>query len=738
MLQISKSLRLSFSCFILIFQLLLMPAVPALADEGMWLPMLIEQKIPHMQELGFRLTAEDIYSVNRACLKDAIVHFGGGCTGEIISAEGLLITNHHCGYGQIQAHSTVEHDYLKDGFWARTRQEELTNKTLTVTFLRKMEDVTHQVLEGATAAMSEVERQGLIEANIKTISEQNLQGLDRKFYSVRIAPAYYGNQYFLYLNETFRDVRLVGAPPSSIGKFGGDTDNWMWPRHTGDFSLFRIYAGQDNQPADYSPHNVPYRARYHLTISAKGVKPGDFTMVYGYPGRTRQYILSPEVDYLVNRSNPHKIRLRTLRLDVMNREQAKDAAVRIKYASKNAGVSNSWKKWQGESRGILNAGTIGKKQEFERRFQQWAEASGRQDYITLIPRMKELYRELEPYLFASEMYAEAVMAVELLRFANNLENTFVRSGPANATEAARAFFKDYYQPIDQEIFELLFTHFYRIMEPLAHLLPGNTTDDQSPDAAGDFAQLPASDFTQLPAGDFTQLAANLYKNSVLTDPEKTMELLAKDSALALSLIREDPAFRLVDPFVRKNRTCIQPRITEINLELNLLYRTWMQAIMEFDSECIFYPDANSTLRVTYGTVQGYSPADAVMYLPVSTIEGIMQKDDPQVFDYDIPQSLRDIYAVRDFGQWASNGTVPVCFIATNHTSGGNSGSPVLNADGHLLGLNFDRVWEGTMSDIEFDPSVCRNISVDIRYVLFIMEKIGKADYLLGELDICKD
>ncbi|MDD3522847.1 MAG: S46 family peptidase, partial [Bacteroidales bacterium] len=237
-----------------------MPAVPALADEGMWLPMLIEQKIPHMQELGFRLTAEDIYSVNRACLKDAIVHFGGGCTGEIISAEGLLITNHHCGYGQIQAHSTVEHDYLKDGFWARTRQEELTNKTLTVTFLRKMEDVTHQVLEGATAAMSEVERQGLIEANIKTISEQNLQGLDRKFYSVRIAPAYYGNQYFLYLNETFRDVRLVGAPPSSIGKFGGDTDNWMWPRHTGDFSLFRIYAGQDNQPADYSPHNVPYRA----------------------------------------------------------------------------------------------------------------------------------------------------------------------------------------------------------------------------------------------------------------------------------------------------------------------------------------------------------------------------------------------------------------------------------------------------------------------------------------------
>ncbi len=731
MLRIPKSFRLSFSCFILIFHFLLKPAVPALADEGMWLPMLIQHKIPQMQELGFRLTAEDIYSVNRACLKDAIVHFGGGCTGEVISAEGLLITNHHCGYGQIQAHSTVEHDYLKDGFWARTRQEELPNKTLTVTFLRKMEDVTQQVLEGVTAQMSEVERQGQIEANIKTISELTLQGLDRKFYSTRIAPAYYGNQYFLYLNETFRDVRLVGAPPSSIGKFGGDTDNWMWPRHTGDFSLFRIYAGQDNQPADYSPDNVPYRARYHLTISAKGVQPGDFTMVYGYPGRTQQYVLSPAVEYLVNRSNPQKIRLRTLRLDVMNREQAKDPAVRIQYANKNAGVSNSWKKWQGESRGIHNAGTIGKKQDFESRFQKWAESSGRHEYITLIPAMKELYSQLEPYMFASEMYAEAVMAVELLRFASTLDSTFVRNGPARATEAARAFFKDYYKPIDQEIFELLFTEFYRVMEPLAHLLPKDTAEVQSLTAAGDFEQLTT-------ATDFAQLAASLYNTSVLTDHRKTMELLAKDSALALSQLREDPAFRLVDPFVRKNKDHIQPRITEINLDLNLLYRTWMQAIMEFDSERIFYPDANSTLRVTYGTVQGYSPVDAVTYMPVSTIEGIMQKDDPQVFDYDIPQSLRNIYAVRDFGHWESNGTVPVCFIATNHTSGGNSGSPVLNADGHLLGLNFDRVWEGTMSDIEFDPSVCRNISVDIRYVLFIMEKIGKADYLIEELDICED
>ncbi len=710
----AESLRFPTLLFLLLFLL------PARADEGMWLPMLIQKKIPQMQELGFRLTAEDIYSVNRACLKDAIVHFGGGCTGEVISAEGLLITNHHCGYGQIQAHSSVEHDYLKDGFWARTKDEELPNKGLTVTFLRRMEDVTEQVLEGVTDQMSEVERQGIIEANIKKISEETLGDMDPKFHSVRITPAYYGNQYFLYLNEIFRDIRLVGAPPSSIGKFGGDTDNWMWPRHTGDFSLFRIYANVDNQPAEYSDDNVPYRPRYHFTISAKGLKPGDFTMVYGYPGRTRQYVLSPAVDYIANRSNPQKIRLRSLRLDVMNREQAKDPAVRIQYSSKNAGVSNAWKKWQGESRGILNARTIGKKEAFEKRFQQWAEASGHQEYITLIPRLKELYSQLEPYLFASEMYTEAVMAVELLRFANTLESTVERSGTARAAEVAERFFKDYYKPIDQEIFELLFTEFYRIMEPFGDLLPSDP-------AIGE--PLPAE------ASRFAVLAEYLYSNSALADRQKTMDLLAKDPASVLTLIRQDPAFRLVSPFVVKNRDKIQPRIRDINRELNLLYRTWMQAIMEFDSDRIFYPDANSTLRVTYGTVQGYSPADAVMYLPVSTIEGIMQKDDPHIFDYDIPQSLRDIYAARDFGRWETDGTVPVCFIATNHTSGGNSGSPVLNADGHLLGLNFDRVWEGTMSDIEFDPSVCRNISVDIRYVLFIIDKIGNANYLLDELDI---
>ena len=746
----------------ILLALLLFQPTAIQADEGMWLPMLIGQKIERMHELGFQLTAEDIYSVNKASLKDAIVHFGGGCTGEVISPEGLLLTNHHCGYGQIQAHSSVENDYLKDGFWARTRAEELPNKGLTVTFMRRMEDVTKQVLKGVKDNMDEAKRQEIIAKNIKKLTDKALKGFDRNFYSVRINPTYYGNQYFLYFNEIYRDVRLVGAPPSSIGKFGGDLDNWIWPRHTGDFALFRIYADKDNKPAEYCPDNVPYTPKYHFTISNKGVQEGDFTMVYGYPGRTQQYVLSPAVEYLALRSNPQKIHLRTLRLEVMNREQAKDQSVRIRYANKNARVSNAWKKWQGESRGIINAGTIAKKKDFEERFIQWAQTSGKQKYTNLVPRMKDLYERLEPLLFASEMYTEAIMAMELLQFADNLATQVARRGPEAATSLAENFFKDYYLPIDKEIFEILFAEFYKALHHTPELLPGEplpTVLSQVSSGKGlpllpmhrpqaeYFREAPAetsahsvahSHGHHTPPFNMTALAEHLYTASALIDKEKTMEILSKDKDQALELIKQDIAYQLIEPFVQKNRTEIQPQIKEINDQLNLLYRTWMQAIMEFDKDRVFYPDANSTLRVAFGTVSGYSPKDAIVYKPVSTIEGIMEKDDPEVFDYNIPQELRDIYANRDFGPWEKDGTVAACFIATNHTSGGNSGSPVLNAKGHLLGLNFDRVWEGTMSDIEFDPSVCRNISVDIRYVLFLIDKIGKADYLFKELDISQE
>jgi hypothetical protein len=685
------------------------------ADEGMWLPVLIEQKIVDMQKLGFRLSAEDIYSVNKACLKDAIVHFGGGCTGELISDRGLLITNHHCGYGQIQAHSSVEHDYLKDGFWAMTRADELPNKSLRVTFLRRMEDVTARVLTDINEPMTEAARDSAIASNIKSITEEALKGLDPKFWSAQVSPMYYGNQYFLYVNESFSDVRLVGAPPSSIGKFGGDTDNWMWPRHTGDFSLFRVYANAENQPADYSPENVPYRPRKYLTISTKGISEGDFTMVYGYPGRTQEYVLSPAVDYIANVSNPVKIRLRTLRLDIMNNYQSKDQAVRIQYSNKNAGVSNAWKKWQGEANGIIRLNTAGKKRHFEDRFMAWAQAGNRTEYLQLMPEMKELYNRLQPLQFAADLHNEAIMAVELLRFADDLHKT-VSSGKMDAAVTlATNFFKDYYLPIDKDIFRALLTEYYK-------LLP------QSPLPS---VNLPALNNACV---DFGALSNQLFNASALADKEKTLALLALPKEEALRALENDPAWQFVAPFLSEYTAKLEPQIREINSRLTLLYRTWMRAIMEFDKDRVFFPDANSTLRVAYGTVQGYRPADGITYLPVSTLEGILEKDNPNIFDYDIPQSLRDIYAKKDYGRWATGGTIPVCFIATNHTSGGNSGSPVLNDRGHLLGLNFDRVWEGTMSDIAFDPMVCRNISVDIRFVLFVIDRIGHASYLFEELD----
>ncbi len=688
--------------------LFLLPAAVR-ADEGMWLPVLIQQKIADMQQRGFKLTAQDIYSVNKACLKDAIVHFGGGCTGELISDQGLLITNHHCGYGEIQAHSSVEHDYLKDGFWAMSRKEELPNPGLTVTFLRKMEDVTYQVLSGVTDTMDAATREARINANSKEIIRKAKEGTG-EFIRIHINAFYYGNQYFMFTDETFSDVRLVAAPPSSIGKFGGDTDNWIWPRHTGDFSMFRVYANAQNQPAAYSEGNVPYRPKMHLTISLSGVKEGDFTMVYGYPGRTQEYVLSPAVDYIANVSDPHKVYLRTLRLDIMNAYQSLSQDIRIKYSNKNANVSNAWKKWQGESRGILNKGTIASKQDFERRFQQWADRGNNQAYKTLIPKMTGLYSSLRPLQLEADTYQETLQAIELLNLASTLHDMLKAGQSVRAKEYADSFYKDYYQPVDREIFAAL-------MAEYAKVVPGGIPADAP--------------------SNYSRWANMLYEASLLTQPEKTARMLALPPAQALEQLEQDPAARLILQAESRYNTQIAPRLTEINTQLNALYPVWMRAIMEFDKERVFFPDANSTLRVAYGTVQGYRPKDGVYYKPVSTLEGTMQKDNPAIFDYDIPQSLRDIYARKDYGRWAVDGTIPVGFLATNHTSGGNSGSPVLNAKGHLLGLNFDRVWEGTMSDIEFDAAICRNISVDIRYVLFVIDRIGHAGYLFDEMTFDK-
>ena len=653
------------------------------ADEGMWLPSEILKKIKDIQSQGFKLSAEDIYSVNKSSLKDAVVRFGGGCTGELISNEGLLITNHHCGFGQIQSHSSVEHDYLRDGFWAMSRAEELPNPGLSVSFLEYMQDVTDEVLKGYKTKMTEEKRSELIAKNTKKIEEKAVKGNPNLRANVR--PLYYGNQYFLFVYKVYTDVRLVGAPPSSIGKFGGDTDNWMWPRHTGDFSIFRVYAGEDNEPAAYSEKNVPFRPKKFFKINARGIKEGDFTMVYGFPGSTREYLFSDAVKYTAYTSNPHKIALRTLRLDIQKEEMNKDQAVRIKYASKQAGVANAWKKWQGEAKGLIKNHAVENKQAFEAKFDQWAK--GKSEYEGLVTRFKELYGSIEELSLVQDYQSEALNAVEIIGFAGR------------GQRGAERFYKDYHMPIDKACFVALYNAYNK-----------NIADKyKSPyfkEQLQKFGSIEAwadALFTETPN---LEMAAEIYKNT--------------------------------NDWFREN---IAPTLIAVNKEINLLYRAYMKGQMEYNDATnggkIFYPDANSTLRVTYGKVKGYKPADAIYYTPVSSLDGVIEKDNPEIYDYNIPQKLRDLHAAKDYGQWESEGSVPVAFIATNHTSGGNSGSPVLDAEGNLIGVNFDRVWEGTMSDVLYDPEICRNISLDIRFALFVIDKLAGASHLLDEMEILK-
>lgn len=673
------------------------------ADEGMWLPSLISERIGDMKVNGFKLEAEDIYSINQASLKDAVVLFGRGCTGELVSNQGLLLTNHHCGYSQIQKHSSVEHDYLKDGFWAMTLQQELPNPGLSVSFLERMDDVTAEVLQGWDSSMCECKRDSIIKENSsKLIKDAVASGNGLR---AQIEALYYGNQYFIFIFREYRDIRLVGAPPSSIGKFGGDTDNWMWPRHTGDFSIFRIYADKDNNPAEYSESNIPYTPKKYFKVSAKGVKENDFTFVYGFPGSTREYITSDAIHYISEISNPNKIMLRTLRLDAQKEYMSKDQAVRIMYSAKNANVSNSWKKWQGEMKGIRKMNTVQNKKEYEARFKDWAKGT---EYESLLDTLAALYSRLEQYSFASDYYREAIFPIELTAFAGKISGARKKT---DISSAADSFFKDYYLPIDKKCFISLLNAFN-----------SNVPETFKPDYFTSSLQ---------EYGSIEKWADQMYNVSLFTNKD---DLMAADSVS----IHNDIASKFYKAFTEYYNSRIFPELNTINKRITLLYRDYMRGQMEFEKEKTFYPDANLTLRVTYGKIAGYSPSDAVYYSPSSTIDGIMQKDNPNIFDYNIPQQLRDIYASKDYGEWKDvNGTIHVCFLATNHTSGGNSGSPVIDADGNLIGLNFDRVWEGTMSDVVYDPDVCRNISLDVRYVLFIIDRLSGCKRLIEEMEIVK-
>ena len=694
---------------LLILALFCLKGVPALADEGMWVPALIQSRIKDMKAKGFKLTAEDIYSINRSSLKDAVLLFGSGCTGEVISDEGLFLTNHHCGYYFIGSHSSVEHDYLTNGFWAMNRSEELPNPGLTVSFLIRMEDVTDRALNGVGDEMPQAERDSMVKANAAGVIAKATAGTH---YEAAVEPFYYGNQYFLFVYEKFRDVRLVAAPPSAIGKFGGDTDNWMWPRHTGDFSMFRIYADKNNNPADYSKDNVPYRPRRSFTISTAGLKKGDFTMVYGNPGRTMQYVVSDAIDYAVNCGNPAKIKMRTMRLEIMNAEQAKDPATRIAYAAKNARVSNQWKKWQGESKGLARLGTLDKKRAFEAQFTAWA--ADKPLYRDVLPKLRALYAELAPYAFARDYYQEAYQAIEMTQFAQNAAKGIFKP---DAEKAGDGFFKNYSQTIDRLSTQAVLGEYVK-----------NVPAEWTPAYFLEAVQK---------AGGIDRYVDELFEQSNFSTIEKYKALASADSATKAAALQNDPALLLAEAFNTFYNTKVDGTYKRLNTEINTLYRLYMKGLMEMQPDRTFFPDANLTLRVAYGTVEGYSPVDAVYYEPFSTIDGIMEKDNPDIYDYNIPQRLRDLYRTKEYGRWNVDGSVPVCFLATNHTTGGNSGSPVLNGRGQLVGINFDRTWESTMSDYEFDVVKCRNIIVDIRYVLFVIDRIGNAGYLLDEMRFAK-
>ena len=668
--------------------------LPLLADEGMWLPSLIYQRINDMQSKGLKLSAEDIYSINQPSLKDAVVQFGGGCTGELVSAEGLLLTNHHCGYGSIQRHSSVEHDYLRDGFWAHSKEEELPNPGLTIRILERMDDVTDKVLAGYDPSMTEQQRQALVKENSdRLIAEAQAEG---NGISARVDPFYYGNQYYMFVFRVFSDVRLVAAPPSSIGKFGGDTDNWMWPRHTGDFSIFRVYADKDNNPAPYSPDNVPYKPKRFFNISRAGLNEGDFTFIYGYPGSTQKYIIAEAARWISEVSDPHKIDIRTKRLDVQRKYMSQSQAVRIQYSAKNASVSNAWKKWQGESLGIKRMKAVEEKLAYEKRFREWSVGT---EYEHVLDRLDSLFRLFEPFDYNRAYYTETAATVELPQFARRILSLL--DTPEKIAPAAQSFFKDWYMPIDRDCFIAVMKAF-----------DANVSDKP------EFFSKALNHY-----GSVEAAAEDIFVNSPFADMDKVIAMTPADRERLAS----DPAVLFAQLFEDWYKAEVFPRYSELNSEITLCYRDYMRGRMAMGQDDDFFPDANLTLRVAYGAVKGYSPRDGVYYSPYSTIAGVVEKDDPDVFDYNIPQALRDMFAAGDAPD------TPVCFLATNHTTGGNSGSPVINGDGNLVGINFDRVWEGTMSDIVFDPDYCRNISIDIRYLLFIVEKLGGATNILEEM-----
>ena len=697
------------------------------ADEGMWLPILLEQlNIEDMQSRGFKLTAEDIYSVNKSSMKDAVVLFGGGCTGEIISNEGLLLTNHHCGFSSINALSSLENNYLRDGFWAKNKNEEIPAPGLTVTFIISMHNVTDSILPYLNTSMDEPTRNATIKQLAAKLEAQFKKGTH---YDATMRSFYYGNEFYLFVTETFTDIRLVGAPPSSVGNFGGKADNWMWPRHTGDFSMFRIYANSENKPAAYSENNVPFKPRYSFPISLKGVEQNDFTMVYGFPGRTQEYLTSYAVDLTINTTNPNRIECRDARLAIMNKYMSGNDTLTLMYASKARGLANAYKKWKGEMLGLKINDAVTKKQTYEAKFQQWANTHEGKDYRNLLSDLQTTYTEYKAYSELIDYTSEAFNGIELLNFAANYKKIAALAAvDTTSTEAiqkeaevllgnAARFYTNYSVKLDKEVFAAMIQLY---------------AENVSPNLQSDFFKAQATKYNK----NYKAWADAMYANSVFANQSKLKKALSKLTVKKARKLMNDPAYRLYAEVTNHYEGILQSNINPLNVKISVMMRQYMKAQMLMQPDRDFYPDANSTLRVTYGNVKGYTPRDAVFYDYQTTDAGIELKYIDGDEEFDMPDTLMDLFEGNNFGRYADkNGALPIAFIASNHTTGGNSGSPVINANGELIGTNYDRVWEGTMSDIMYDVNRCRNISLDIRYTLFIVEKYAGADNIIKELNI---
>jgi hypothetical protein len=696
----------------------------ARADEGMWLlPLLEKLNIGTMTEMGLKLTAEDIYSLNQASLKDAVVIFGRGCTAEIVSPEGLLLTNHHCGYGQIQNHSTVEHDYLSNGFWAMSKAEELPNPGLSVTFLIRIEDVTGRILGKLDDSMTESERRDAIRDESSVITAEATEGTD---YNARVTPFYSGNQYFLLVYENYNDVRLVGTPPNSIGKFGHDTDNWMWPRHTGDFSVFRVYMSPDGKPAPYSEENVPLKPKRYLPISIKDLHKDDFTMVMGYPGGTTRYMTSYEVGETMNITNANRIKIRGVKQEIWMKDMQADPKVNIQYASKYSGSSNYWKFSIGQNEGLVRLHTAEKKAAFEAEFTKWVNADPERidKYGNALPlienAVKNRAEEYNALQYLTEVFRSSTEMINQASQMTMLEEVLAEKDSERLDRAKdrlvryiESFYDNYNYPTDRKTTKTMLKLY---------------KDDIDPKYWPDFYTIIDKKFK----GDIDAFVDNMFVKSIFTSSDRFIEFI---EAPSLKVLTKDPAY-IVAKSVNSVRSAIQDDLESYNEDLEKGQRLYMAGVMEYVPEKTEYPDANFTMRLTYGTVQDYYPRDAVHYNWYTTLDGVVEKYVPGDYEFDLPQRLIDLNEKKEYGRYAADeGYMPVCFITNNDITGGNSGSPVINGEGELIGLAFDGNWEAMTGDIAFEPELQRCICVDIRYVLWIMDIYSGAGHLLKEMDI---